>query len=251
MLFGWRGGHGLCVGLGLSLCLGLCAALACGLEHNDGSGRGYVQRRDGPGHGDAQQVVAGAADEVVQAVAFASEDDDGVGREVVLVVAGCAALVEADAPDVVLFELFQGADEVDDAGDADMLGGSGGGFDGDGAEGCGAALGDEDAVDAGCVGGTEERAEVLRVFDAVECEEQARGWIGIRAREQVFEVEEFAGADDGDDALMGGGVGEAGELFFGLEAETDAVLAAGVDDALEALVVTVTGDADVVEAAIA
>ena len=192
-------------------------------------------------------MVACAADEIVQAVALAPEDDDGVGREIVLVVTGGAALVETDAPDVVFFQLLKSADEVDDAGDADVFGGSGGGFDSDGAEGCGAALGDEDAVDSGGIGGAEERAEVLRVFDAVEREDQAGSGTG----EEVFEVEEFAGADDGDDALMGRGMGEAGELFAGLEAETDVVLAAGVDDALEPLVVTLAGDADVVEFAAA
>lgn len=46
---------------------------------------------------------------------------------------------------------------------------------------------------------------------------------------------------------MGGGSGEAGELFFGLEAEAKAGVAAGVDDFLELGVVAFAGDADVVE----
>ena len=42
-------------------------------EKNDGPGGGYVQRRDSPGHGNAQQVVAGAPDQIVQPAAFASQ----------------------------------------------------------------------------------------------------------------------------------------------------------------------------------
>lgn len=119
-------------------------------------------------------MVAGAPNEIVQAVPFAPEDDHGVGREIVFVVTVSAALVESDTPDAVFLELFEGADQVDNAGDAYVLGGSGGGFDGDGAERGGAAFGDDDAVDSGGVGRAEERAEVLGVFDAVEGEEQAR-----------------------------------------------------------------------------
>ena len=223
--------------------MSLGVPLPCGLEHDDGSGGRNVQRGDGSGHGDAKEVIAGAADELMQAIALASEDDYDVGREIVAVVTGCAALVESDAPDVVFLKLLEGADEVDDAGDADVLGGSGGGFDGHGTEGGGAAFGKDDAVDSGCVGGAEERAEVLGVFDAVKGEQEAR----FRSGEQVFQVEEFAGAGDGDDSLMGGGFGQTGQLFFGLKAEADAEFAAGVDDLLQTLVVPFTGHADVVE----
>jgi hypothetical protein len=48
-----------------------------------------------------------------------------------------------------------------------MLLGSGRGFGGYGAERGGTALGHDYGIDAGAVGGTKERAEVLRVFDAV------------------------------------------------------------------------------------
>ena len=97
-------------------------------------------------------MVAGAADEIVEARALAAEDEDAVAGEVELVVVGCAALVESDDPEIAILELFEGADEVDDAGDAEMLGCSRAGFDGDGAEGRGAALGEDDAIDACAVG---------------------------------------------------------------------------------------------------
>lgn len=195
-------------------------------------------------------MVTGAADEIVQPIALAAEDDYGVGREVVAVVSGWAALVEANAPDVLLFQLLEGTDEVDDASDADVLGGSGGGFDGDGTERGGAAFGEEDAVDSGGVCGAKERAKVLGVFDAVEREEEAGSFLA-GSGEEIFKVEELADADDGDNSLVGGGFGQAGELFFWLKAEADARFPTGVDDLLESLVMAVTGDADVVEPAAA
>jgi hypothetical protein len=49
--------------------------------------------------------------------------------------------------------MLEGADEVGDSGDADVLGGSGGGFGDDGGDGRGTAVGEDDAVDAGTIGG--------------------------------------------------------------------------------------------------
>ena len=192
----WRGaGHALAVA---SAAPGV-AALAGGFVEHDGSGGGDVEGADAAGHGDAQQVVAGAADEIVEACAFAAEDEDAVAGEVELVVVGGAAFVEADDPEILALELFEGADEVDDAGDAEVLGCAGAGLYGHGAEGRGAALGEDDAVDAGAVGYAEESAEILRVFDAVEGEEEA-GCVGLQwiGGEEVFDGEEFLGADEGD-----------------------------------------------------
>ena len=146
------------------------------------------------------------------------------------------------------FSSSQGADEVDDAGDAEVLGGSGAGFHGDGAERRGAALGEDDAVDAGTIGYAEKRAEILRIFDAIEREEQARlRWIG--RGEEVFDGQGFLRADEGDDALVGGGSGEMREMVAGLLADADAGLFAIGDEAREAFVVALGGDNDVIEAA--
>jgi len=124
-------------------------------------------------------VVAGAADEVVEASAFPAEDEDAVAGEVEAVVVLNAALgwigIEADGPDVAIFQILKGADEVDDAGDAEVLGSAGAGLYGGGGEGGGAALSEDDAVDAGAIGDAEERAEILGIFDAVEGEEEAGG----------------------------------------------------------------------------
>jgi hypothetical protein len=199
-------------------------------------------------------MVAGAADEVVEACAFAAENDDAVAGEVEVVVIGggvfVVARVEANDPEILALELFEGADEIDDTGDAEMLGGAGAGFDGYRAEGGGTALGEDDAVDAGSVGYAEKGAEVLRVFNAVEGEDEAAGagkrWIG---GEQVFDGEEFLGADESNDALMRWSFGEEGELLARLDAGADAGFAAESDDAVEAGVVAFARKQNVVETA--
>ena len=83
--------------------------------------------------------------------------------------------VEADDPEVVFLQLLKGADEIDDARDAKVLGGSGAGFDGGGAERSGAALGEEDAIDARAIGDAKKRAEVLWVFNAIDRKDEAGG----------------------------------------------------------------------------
>lgn len=199
-------------------------------------------------------MVAGTAGEFVEAFAFASEDDDGAGVPVIGVVVDGASLVEADAPDVVLLELLDGADQIDDASDADVLGCAGGGFDGHGAQGGGASLGKDDAIDACAVGGSQECAEVLGIFDPVEGEQEAGGGIAGFG-DEVFQGEEFAFAHDGNDALVGGGFGHAGELVSIFKTNTNALGSAEIDDALQllsgAVLLALAADADMIETAIA
>ena len=149
-----------CAGQALGRSAGTCccAALAGGLVEDDSSGGGDVERADATGHGNAQEVVAGAADEVVKASALAAEDDDEIAGEVEVVVVGLAAFVESNDPEILLLEVFKRADEVDNASDAEVLGCTGTGFDGHGAERSGAALGEDDAVDTGAIGNAEKRA---------------------------------------------------------------------------------------------
>jgi hypothetical protein len=92
-----------------------------------------------------------------------------------LVVWGRAALVETHDPKVAALEFFERANEVDDTGDAEMLGCSGAGFDGGRAEWSGAALGEKHAVDARAISHAKESAKILGVFNAVEREDKASG----------------------------------------------------------------------------
>ena len=62
----------------------------------------------------------------------------------------------------------------------------------------------------------------MGVFDAIEREEEAVAAGADGSVEQVFECEEFALAQEGDDALVGVGLAVAGELVAGLGGDADA-----------------------------
>jgi len=239
LLDGWEGSSG------------SSAALARGFKEDDGSGSGYIERRDATGHRDAKQVVAGAADEIVEASALAAEDDDEVAGEVELIVVGRAAFVETDDPEIVALEIFEGTDEIDDPRDAEVFGCASAGFESGGAEGRGAALGEEDAVDSGAVGDAKESAEILRIFNAIEGEDEPCGGGVGGSFEEVFKDEEFLRADEGDDALMGGRFGRGSELFARILLYAYAGLAALGDEMLEAIVLALACDEDVIKAAAA
>ena len=55
---------------------------------------------------------------------------------------------------------------------------------------------------------------------------RAAAGVGGRGREEIFDGEEFLRADEGDDALVGGGFGGEGQLLARLLTDADASLAA-------------------------
>jgi hypothetical protein len=62
------------------------AALASGFEEDDGSGSRDVEGTDAASHGNAQQMIAGTANEVMKSRALAAKDDDEIAGEIELVV---------------------------------------------------------------------------------------------------------------------------------------------------------------------
>ena len=198
-------------------------------------------------------MIAGATDEIVKPGAFASENDDEIAGEIELIVSGGAAFVETDDPEIVALELFKGANEIDDAGDTKVLCGSGAGFDGGGAEGSGAALGEEDAVNAGAIGDAKKSSEVLRIFNAVEREDEAGGGVacGRWRREEVLEGEKFLRVNERDDTLVVRSLGGDGKLLARPLKDANASVAALGDEAAETFIVALAGDENVIEAAAA
>jgi hypothetical protein len=94
----------------------------------------------------------------------------------------------------------------------------------------------------------------LRVFNAVKGQQQAAGTccvlLGMAVGgEEVFDGEQFLGADESDNALMSRGFGHQGELVAGVLADADAGLAKGGDQALQAEVFALAGDQNVVKTA--
>ena len=196
-------------------------------------------------------MVAGAADQIVKARAFTSQDEDAVAGEVELVVVGVAAFIETDDPKIVTLKLLERADEVDYAGDAEVLRCAGAGFYRDRAEWGGPSLGEDDAVDARAIGYAEKCAEILRVFDTVEGEEEASdaGFCCRAGLEEVFDGERLLRMDKGDYTLVGGGLGNEGKLLAGFLTDTDARLTAPSHQLFEAGVVALLSYEDMVEAA--
>lgn len=231
--------------------IGTGAALPSGFVEDNGSGGGNVERADAASHGDAEEMIAGAANEIVEAGTFAAEDDDKIAGEIELIVWGRAAFFEPDNPEIAALELFEGANEVNDARNAEVLGSSRAGFDGGRAEGSGATFGEEDAVDAGAIGDAKKSAEVLRVFNTVQREEETSGGIagGGGGLEEVFEREKFLRTDKRNDALVSSGFGGEGELLARPLKDANACVAALGDEAGEAVIMALTGDEDLIEAA--
>ena len=69
----------------------------------------------------------------------------------------------------------------------------------------------------------------------------------LGALEQVVDVQELPRPDDGHDALVGLRPGQLGELVAGIEAHLDAGVAAGLDQLLQAHILPLAGNANVIE----
>ena len=115
----------------------------------------------------------------------------------------------------------------------------------------GAALGENNAVHTGAIGHAEQSAEVLRIFDAVESEDEAGSGAGRRRSKQIFDGEEFLRVDERDHALVGGSFGGEGQLLARLLQDPNAGLAALGDEAGQTGILALAGDQDVIEAALA
>ena len=184
-------------------------------------------------------MVAGSADKFVQPRTFASKDKNAVASEIELVVVGGPALVEADDPEILLFEFFESTNEVDDARDPEVLGGTRTGFYRYRTDGSRTPLSEDDAVNAGSVGNAKKCPQILRVFHAIECQQQPRsrsaGFRGDGAKRSSI-GESLLRANESDDALVCGGAGEMRELLARFLANADPRLAALGDETSKAFV---------------
>lgn len=176
-------------------------------------------------------MITGPPHQIVKPRSFAPEHNYGIGLEVVAVVIHRAALVEADAPQVAFLEGFERADEVNHAGQAEVLGGTGRGLDSHRAERGGTALGEQNPVHTSSFSGAQQCAQVLRVLDAIEGENQA----GFSAFEQIFDAEEIALPDDGHHPLMARRTSQSREGFARLFADLNACSPAESQDLVEAM----------------
>jgi hypothetical protein len=197
-------------------------------------------------------VVAGAADQIVQAGSLAAHHQNAVAGQVELVVVAASALVQADNPQILPLQLFQGAHQIDHPRNAQVLGGSGAGLDGDRAQRGRTALGEHHAVHPGAIGHAQQSAQVLRVFNAIQSQQQASrsGLVrfGLWRRKEVLDREELLRADQGHHALVSGGLRQLRQLLAALLADADAALAAKGHQPLQAGIFALAGHQDVVKA---
>ena len=103
-------------------------------------------------------------------------------------------------------------------------------------------LGDQDSVHGNGICRSEERAEIVRVFHAIERQKELVfvGGSGLLFGEKVFDPEELALPNHRKHTLMRIRFCETGKLVARVGGDTDVGDAAEGDDALEPLVLTVT-----------
>ena len=193
-------------------------------------------------------MVAGLLDQVVEPGALATEYQDAVRSEGEIGVVRRSAFVEADHPDICLFHLFEGADEVGNAGDADVLRGSGGGFGHRWGYRGAPTFRHQDAVDSGAIGSAQQCAEVMGVFNAIEREEEPMVAV-CRGHKKIFDGKEGPIAQKGHNSLMCIGFRGARELIARFAGDPNAGRTGQGGDLLEAGVTTLAGDRDAVKTA--
>src|SRR5205807_573161 len=105
-------------------------------------------------HGDRDQEIAFAFDQVVQAFTFSTKNQRAIHLVVQRIVSLGAAFVQADSPDIVFLQLFDAPRDICDLGNRQVLAGSGRSFGDCSRHGGRPPFGDDDAVRSRSVSGT-------------------------------------------------------------------------------------------------
>src|SRR3954465_1685329 len=108
----------------------------------------------------------------MQALPFGAENYGAIHVVVHFVIGLRSTLIEADGPDIAIFELFDRPRDVGDARDGHMLRCPGGRFRDRSSDSGGPSLWDDDAVGARSVGGAKQSAEIVGIFYSVENEQE-------------------------------------------------------------------------------
>ena len=112
-------------------------------------------------------------------------------------------------------QLMNGLADGRQPGQEEVLAGSGAGLDGRRAERGGAALREDDTVDAGRLGRSEQRAEVRRILEVLEDEDERVAATGPRVRHDLAELGPATLADLEQHALVAIEAADARELIGG------------------------------------
>jgi hypothetical protein len=173
-------------------------------------------------------------DLLMETFAFRAENDGGRGGPIHLVVIFGAALIDSVDPKAALFQVFEGTVDVDDTGDRGVFQRACRGLRNCfGEPGC-AAFRDDDRTCARGICGTDDGAEIMRVFDAIEHDHEP----GIDGG--LIEIGILRGGSHGDDSLVDLAAGDALQgtaIFkadgrFGATGEVDDLLYTGTTGTL-------------------
>ena len=148
------------------------------------AGYGYVEAFYCTAHGDGYQGVAGFAGELAHALAFCAEYQRGGAAQVGLVEGFWCVVAGAYDPDIALFEFIQGTRQIGDHEVRHGFGSAAGYFGYGGVDAGGVVFRGDYGVCPCPVGYTQACAEIVRVGNAVEHEQQ---WWLLQAVEQVIE----------------------------------------------------------------
>jgi hypothetical protein len=150
------------------------APLATRLEQADAGGNGHVETFHAAVHRNARQFVAGFARQAAHAVALGPEYP-GAGTFLVDGIEFAFGLTcGTDDPDAALLNLAQTARKIRHHDVRHRVGGAAGDLDDCGVETAGLVLGRHHRMRSGRIGDAQTGAEVVRIGDAVEHQQQGR-----------------------------------------------------------------------------
>jgi hypothetical protein len=198
-------------------------------QHHSGGHR-HVERTDRSCHRDSNQDVAVPLDEFVQSPAFTAQNEDGRPSVFGFGVELRAALVQSINPEAALLEVLQRLRHVAYSDHGQVFKRARGRLGNRFCQSRGSPLGYEHRVDSHGLCGANDGAEIVRIFHAIEHNQQ------LRARDRLVEIRVPVNGAKRNDALMlhraGGG---AIQGLAGLKAQRDRALTRQVNDFLQTI----------------
>lgn len=217
------------------------AATGSPREEDDPGRDGNVQRRDFACHRNADERVAIPLYQVVQALSFSAHDDYSFSGPIHCIVSHVAFFVESIDEVTVVLQRAQCVVDIHHLHHRQMFEGARGGF-GDGlGKSRGAAFGDDYSVGAGGMGGADNCPEIVRIFDAIEDDEEFGGG------RDVVQIGVLLFGAERDDSLMRFHAGETIERAAVLKPYGGVSGAGEIDDFLQAVASGTAGDEDAFE----
>jgi hypothetical protein len=210
-------------------------------EEDDPGGDRYVERCYFPRHGDADKRVAVLLYLLMQTFSLGAHDDSGRRGPIHLVVIFGTALIDAVDPEAPFFKVFEGSIDIDNSRNGRIFQSAGGGFGDSFRQARGAAFGDYHRTGARGVGGANDCAQIVRIFDAIEYDDEP----GVDGG--FVEIGILGGGPESDDALMNDATSDALQRSAVFKADGGFGATGKIDDLLNARPAGAFRDEDAIE----